>query len=383
MMDHDLRNVSDADYKRLIAEAYPSPKRDIHAAVMAQVTAEAAQSRKKAKILTPAFRNRFVKYGSMAACFVLLVTLGFRVLPMMTKDAVMESENTMVTADMDYYADEAAPEAPQTEETSAETQASAGGIKNGTPILYKTVLTDSTTMEEPVEEAEEEIIDEPVAAAAYSAEIEADSGIEEGDSSVFTEPEAPMVMMAPAPVAEESAIEEAVTEDCLVEEAIVEECVEECVVEEAVVEEYVEECIVEEAVVKEELAEKLAAPEYYRSASDKAEGTRRMFEYELKLDLYQEVHDQFGYESYDNWMTERGYTDVAGWSIAEFVDHFRISRERFMELYNALTVAFAELHPEYDVPTYDLDKMYSMDTDITDSITAGNPGCVTDELYRQ
>ena len=99
-MDHNLQNVSDADYQRLISEAYPSPKRDIHAAVMAQVTAEAAQSGKKVKILTPAFRNRFVKYGSIAACFVLLVTLGFRILPMMTKDAVMESA-----------ADFAAPEA--------------------------------------------------------------------------------------------------------------------------------------------------------------------------------------------------------------------------------------------------------------------------------
>lgn len=361
MMDHDLQNVSDADYRRLIAEAYPSPKRDIRAAVMAQVTAEAFQSGKKAKILTPAFRNRFVKYGSIAACFVLLVTLGFRVLPMMTKDAVLESEadfaapeaavaagTAMVTADTAAYDD--AETVPETAAAPEEN----GNAKTEAPIQFKAVLTDSTDL--PAEEvpAAEEEIEEAIAVYSYSAEIEADIGT---DTAVSTEPETPMLMTAPAPVVEEAPVEE----------AVVEECVEECVVEEA---------------VAEEPAEELAAPEYYRNAPDKTEGARRMFEYELKLDLYQEVHDRFGFETYDNWMTEHGYTDVSSWSIAEFVDRFHISRERFTELYDAQTESFAEIRPESVPPTYDLDKMYSMDTDITESIAAGNPGCITDELYR-
>ncbi len=362
MMDHDLRNVSDADYKQLIAEAYPSPKRDIHAAVMAQVTAEASQSGKKAKILTPAFRNRFVKYGSMAACLVLLVTLGFRVLPMMTKDAVLESAadfaapeaaaaagTAMVTADTAAYEDaETVPETAAAEEN---------GTKTGAPALFKAVLTDSTDIPaEEVPEAEEEIEEEPISTFTYSSDIEA-------DSSPAPEAEAPMLMMAPPPV-----VEEAVTEDCVVEEEI-----EECIVEEAVVEDCVEECI----VVEEAPAEELAAPEYYRSAPDKEEGARRMFEYELKLSLS-------NVPAYTGWMTEHGYTDVSHWSIAEFVYDFGIAREEFTELYDALTVLFADsLYPGYAVPTYDLDKLYSMDTDITESIAAGNPGYVTDELYRQ
>lgn len=316
-----MQNVSDAEYKRLITEAYPSPKKDIHAAVMAQVTAEAAQSRKKAKILTPAFRNRFVKYGSIAACFVLLVTLGFRILPMMTKDAVMETENAMFTADT-ASVDGAALESPM-EETSAETQAAAGGTKNGAPFLYKAVLTASTTADAAPEEAEDEIIEEPAAAAAYSAAIEAEKVMDDVDSAEVPEPEAPMVMMAPAPAAEEPVAEEAPVED-LIEEEVVEECV---------VEEAVEECIVEEA-----------APQ---------SGTTS-FESELKLALIREIDA----EAYTAWMTGHGYTSPENWSIAEFVQNFGISRERFTELYDALTAFFAQTSPDAEIISYNLDELY-------------------------
>ena len=326
MMDHNLQNVSDAEYKRLITEAYPSPKKDIHAAVMAQVTAEAAQSRKKAKILTPAFRNRFVKYGSIAACFVLLVTLGFRVLPMMTKDAVMETESIMFTADM-AYTDGAAPESPM-EETSAETQAAAGGTKNGAPFLYKAVLTDSTTAHAAPEEAEDEIIEEPAAAAAYSAAIEAEEVMDDVDSAEVPEPEAPMVMMAPAPTAEDAIVEEAVAEEAPAEDLIEEEVVEECVVEEAI-----EECVVEEAAPQSGITS---------------------FESELKLALTREIDA----ETYTVWMTGHGYTSPENWNITEFVQNFGISRERFTELYDALTAFFEQTSPDAEIISYNLDELY-------------------------
>lgn len=331
MMDHNLQNVSDADYQRLIAEAYPSPKRDIHAAVMAQVTAEAAQSGKKANILTPAFRNRFVKYGSIAACFVLLVTLGFRVLPMMTKDAVMESESIMFTADT-ASVDGAAPEAPM-EETSAETQAAAGGTKNGVPFLYKALLTDSTTADAAPEEAEDEIIIEEPAAAAYSAAIEAEEVMDDVDSTEVPEPEAPMVMMAPAPTAEESVAEDAIVEEAVAEEAPAEDLIEEEVVEECVVEEAVEECVVEEA-----------APQ---------SGTAS-FESELKLALTREIDA----EAYTAWMTGHGYTSPENWNITEFVQNFGISCERFTELYDALTAFFEQTSPDAEIISYNLDELY-------------------------
>ena len=313
MMDHNLQNVSDADYQRLISEAYPSPKRDIHAAVMAQVTAEAAQSGKKANILTPAFRNRFVKYGSIAACFVLLVTLGFRVLPMMTKDAVMESEaaaGTMMIADNTAACDDA--------ETVPETAAAEENAKkSGAPVLFKAILTDGTAAY-----SEESVTEE---APAEEAEMEVEEEIAE-------EP-APMLMMAPAPAAEEAVAEDAIVEEAVVEEAPAEDLIEEEVVEECVVEEAVEECIVEEA-----------APQ---------SGTTS-FESELKLALTREIDA----EAYTAWMTGHGYTSPENWSIAEFVQNFGISRERFTELYDALTAFFEQTSPDAEIISYNLDELY-------------------------
>lgn len=84
MNDNDLRDSqNDIEYKNLLAQAYPSPKSDIHAAVMERINAEVSQPRKKSKILWGKTRSRLVKLGSMAACLVILVTLGFRVSPML------------------------------------------------------------------------------------------------------------------------------------------------------------------------------------------------------------------------------------------------------------------------------------------------------------
>ncbi len=293
MIDHNLQNVSDADYQRLISEAYPSPKRDIHAAVMAQVTAEAAQSGKKANILTPAFRNRFVKYGSIAACFVLLVTLGFRVLPMMTKDAVMESEaaaGTMMIADNTAAYDDA--------ETVPETAAAEENAKkSGAPVLFKAVLTDGTAAY-----SEESVTEE---APAEEAEMDVEEEIAE-------EP-APMLMMAPAPAAEEAIVEEAPVEECVVEEAVLED-----------------------------------------AAEESAVSPIPLFEAELKRILTEEI----AADVYAAWMTGHGYTSPEDWSIAEFVTNLDISRERFTELYDTLTASFAQTNPEAEIVTYDLDVLY-------------------------
>ncbi len=392
MNDNDLRNISDGDYRRLMSEAYPSPKKDIHAAVMAQVAAEAEQSNKKAKILTPRRMNRFVKFGSMAACLVLLVTLGFRVVPMMTKDAVMESTvNTSAVQESAevgyaYTADD------------AETAASAA--EDGTaPAFFAAKLTGGTqaapeaAAEEPEAAPEEQIEEEPATVTAYSAALAdtlpeeevvydsseemieeemddaADSLTPEEAPAAEEAPAEPILMMSAAPKAEE-VMEEPT------EEPVVEEAVEECVIEEEI-----EECIVEEAVIEEAPAAELAAPDYYRyaNAPDEAEAVRRTFEYELKLDLSGEA----GEPAYTDWMTAHGYADVSDWSLAELVHDFGITRERFTELHTALTGTFGQLYPGYAVAEYDLDVLYGMGTAITDSIARGDKGYVTDGLYRQ
>ncbi len=393
MNDNDLRNISADDYRCLISEAYPSPKKDIHAAVMAQVAAETEQSDKKAKILAPRRINRFVKFGSMAACFVLLVTLGFRVVPMMTKDAVMES--TVETAEMqDTFGYTAADD--------AETSASAAAGDGAAPAFFAAKLTSGTqaAAEEPEAAPDmspsEQIAEEPAAVTSYSAaladtlpeeEVAYDSSekmFEEkmddaADSLAIEEapaaeeaPAEPILMMSAAPKAEE-VVEEPT------EELVVEEAVEECVVEEEI--EECEECVVEEAIVEETPAAELAAPDYYRygNAPDEAEAVRRTFEYELKLDLSGEA----GEPAYTDWMTAHGYADVSDWSLAELVYDFGISRERFTELHTALTGTFGQLHPGYAVAEYDLDILYGMGTDITDSIARGDKGYITDALCRK
>jgi len=333
-----LQNVSDAVYKRLIAEAYPSPKRDIHAAVMAQVTAEAAQSGRKAKILTPAFRSRFVKFGSMAACFVLLVTLGFRVLPMMTKDAMLESA-----------ADSAAPEAVAAgmatvtaeEETIPETAASEDGDDNEKSVRMKNSSDNGGTEEGSGEEPAEAFVYSSVLTDSTAEEILEDDAAAEEAAPAAPEPlaeEAPMLMTAPVPTAEE-AVTEAEIEECVVEEEVVEEAA----AEECAVEEEVEECIAEEPAAEECIVEE-AAPQTGTSS----------FESELKLALIREIDA----EAYTAWLTGQGYTSADDWTVAEFVHDHAISRERFTELYDALTAFFEQTSPDAEIISYNLDELY-------------------------
>ena len=322
MNDNDLRNNSMDDYGRLMAEAYPFPKKDIHAAVMTRIMEEAEHPRKKAKILTPAFRKRFVKYGSIAACFVLLVTLGFRIIPMMTKDAAMESA---VNTSAPQMAD---TESAYTDETHAAAEGGSG--------FFKAKLSGTAPAAPAEEPAEEEIVEEPYAAAVYSASLtdtvtedEAAVEVEEVEEAAAEEapaaPETPMLMMSPKPSADEAVVEEAPAEDYVVAE------------------EEVEECIVEEAVVEEAAAEE-AAPQ---------SGTVS-FESELKLALTGEI----GAEAYTAWLTARSYTSAEDWSIAEFVQYFAIPRERFTELYDALTAFYAQTAPDTEIISYNLDELY-------------------------
>ncbi|MGN1346328.1 MAG: hypothetical protein ACI4V1_06055 [Eubacteriales bacterium] len=84
MNDHELQNSSsDRKYRLLMTEAYPQPKTDIRQAVMDRIAEEEKQSRKKRK-----FRpGQFLRFGSMAACLVLLLLLGVRILPAVTQEA--------------------------------------------------------------------------------------------------------------------------------------------------------------------------------------------------------------------------------------------------------------------------------------------------------
>ena len=123
-----------------------------------------------------------------------------------------------------------------------------------------------------------------------------------------------MLMTAPVPTAEE-AVTEAEIEECIAEEPAAEEC------------------IVEEA-----------APQTGTSS----------FESELKLALIREIDA----EAYTAWLTGQGYTSADDWTVAEFVHDHAIPRERFTELYDALTAFFAQTDPDAEIVFYDPDELY-------------------------
>lgn len=494
MNDNDLRNTSveqaDGDYARLMAEAYPGPKTDIRGAVMARIAEEEKQSYKKEKklIWTAGNRNRFVRWGGMAACLVLLVSLGLRVLPMMMKDAVVEE-----AANTTEYADA---------ETMTETAAVSEAENSGSSGFFKSQLYSNS---EPIEE---EIAEEP-AAREETVVTEAGEGIEEealDEAAVMTVTSGSVLAAIaedtiPEAVAEEEVVEEAAAEKVApIEELMLPEAGEILVEEEAAVEESVMEEVPEEeaaviddgnsllygyagslltsnhatfydgssgsgvatvpkslsytaegclhsavfgnsfhdipqAVVNlvtscadvesvavwcsenagtcgmniyelltafsiprdsfEELytttdlwyhhdysvdllfgGDRDAAYQYYLNGGDYAGFVKRYFEYELKLDLYAEA----GSKAYNAWAAGHGFTSFCQWSLAEFVQDFGVTQERFAELYDALVMQFAETYAGYAVAEYDFDKIYGTDADVADSIARSDMGYVTDAM---
>ena len=126
----------------LLREAYPSPKRDIRAAVAEAIRREGGAEGGGARILKPrkasraAVLGRIAKWGSLAACIVLVSAVGLRVLPMLvnqakTADASMPEAFQTAAADTakdtaewaeediveEYAVEKAEPEAPAAPES--------------------------------------------------------------------------------------------------------------------------------------------------------------------------------------------------------------------------------------------------------------------------
>ena len=79
-----------ARYRELLSEAYPCPSGKIRDSVMKTVLSE-AKVKKKATA-----RSLIVKWGSLAACIVIIGTVCLRILPqigLVSKDASLEAEN--------------------------------------------------------------------------------------------------------------------------------------------------------------------------------------------------------------------------------------------------------------------------------------------------
>ena len=95
MADLDKKNVpddlTDLDYRKAVDEAYPQPSPGFHDRVMAEIRSLREQENKKRKITVS-----FARWGSLAACFVLLVAVvvfvAFRGGNFVNRDAAMTAE---------------------------------------------------------------------------------------------------------------------------------------------------------------------------------------------------------------------------------------------------------------------------------------------------
>jgi len=105
--------------KEALATAWPPPKNSVRNGVMAKIRQErTAEKRRK-------LRSRIVKYGSLAACLILVTTIGTRILPVLTQNSADMAAQAYITAEEDSIltdaADAAAPceTAPVTEEAGS------------------------------------------------------------------------------------------------------------------------------------------------------------------------------------------------------------------------------------------------------------------------
>ncbi len=106
MPDGEMSPEEEALYLDVIRSAYPAPKTDIRAAVMAKIAYEKNNAKIMPGILSASakkskFTKNFVKWGSLAACAAIVCLAGVRILPALTA----ETENTANsdTADFEYF----------------------------------------------------------------------------------------------------------------------------------------------------------------------------------------------------------------------------------------------------------------------------------------
>ncbi len=94
MNEHDNLTPAELEsYRSALKEAYPAPKTDIHANVMKEIRAERLAQAKRRR------RAAFVKWGSVAACLVLVCVIALRVAPELDKLAPVAENSGMMAED--------------------------------------------------------------------------------------------------------------------------------------------------------------------------------------------------------------------------------------------------------------------------------------------
>ena len=89
MNEHDNLTPTEMEsYRSALKESYPAPKTDIHSNVMKQIRAERILMKKRAR------QKLFVKWGSVAACLLLVGMIALKVVPEADKMMAPMAENS-------------------------------------------------------------------------------------------------------------------------------------------------------------------------------------------------------------------------------------------------------------------------------------------------
>jgi len=95
MNEHDNLTPAEMEsYRSALKEAYPAPKTDIHANVMKQIRAERMAQKMRRR------RAAFVKWGSVAACLLLVCIIAIRVAPDFDKLAPVAEKSDAMAEDI-------------------------------------------------------------------------------------------------------------------------------------------------------------------------------------------------------------------------------------------------------------------------------------------
>ena len=146
-------------YQQLLELSYPRPKKSIRDEVMKQIRAESGSESAESPLLCAftgseakssrrkAHMNRFVRYGSIAACFVLLIGAVIGIAPMLSRTeaddaAAYVHQNTVTT----YASTDAAP---TTDTVKPENWKEEAKKYNGT--IMKSALNDTAPMRDSAE----------------------------------------------------------------------------------------------------------------------------------------------------------------------------------------------------------------------------------------
>lgn len=164
MSTHEIHDNSDERYLAVMREAFPGPEKGkIAASVSAQIKAIERKRR---------IRRGFVKFGSIAACFAVVVFAGFRVIPMLdAKNYTNEAAPQMAADTSESIIVEEAVEALPSDDTgssdnysdsdsAAVTEKKAAIPEFSASASLDCVLAGASNVVYPIEEAEDESADD-------------------------------------------------------------------------------------------------------------------------------------------------------------------------------------------------------------------------------